>query len=284
VIRVDAHHHLWDLDVRPQPWMVGEALAPIARSFSIVDYAEATKESSIVASVVVQTVSDEAETVELLELCRTNQLPNAVVGWVDLTADDVGDRLDALLTQPGGPFLRGIRHQVHDEPDLEWITRADVRRGIEAVGARNLVYELLLRPEHLAAAMTTVNRLDDVQFVLDHAAKPEIATGTIEPWATDLRRLAMRPNVSVKLSGLLTECEWKTWTVDDLRPYVDVILDAFGPDRMMLGSDWPVCTLVADHHAALPALESALGELSPDEWYAVRAGTAARTYNLELPE
>jgi L-fuconolactonase len=281
--RVDAHHHLWDLSVRPQPWMVGDALAPIARTFTAADYAEAADASDIDASVVVQTVSDEAETVELLALCSQFTRPSAVVGWVDLRADSVGERLDALRKGPGGGFLRGIRHQVHDEADPEWITRDDVRRGIRAVGERGLVYDLLLRPHHLAAATATAERLDDVLFVLDHAAKPAIGRGEWEPWASDLRTFARLPNTRVKLSGLLTESDWQAWSVDQLRPYVHEILDAFGPDRVMLGSDWPVCTLVVSHHDALAAHESALPELTPAERHAVRAATAVAVYQLAGP-
>ncbi len=159
-MRVDAHHHLWDLSVRPQPWMIGAALEPLARTFTVHDYAEATTTSAIEASVVVQTVSDEAETVELLALCDEVAGPSAVVGWVDLSSDNVGARLDALQAGTGGRFLRGIRHQVHDEADPEWIARGDVRRGIQGVGAHGIVYERLLRPQHLAAATATAARLD----------------------------------------------------------------------------------------------------------------------------
>jgi L-fuconolactonase len=282
MIRIDAHHHLWDLAVRPQPWMVGETFAAIARTFTELDFAHAAAPTNIVASVVVQTVSDEAETIELLALCERAELPSAVVGWVDLTAPDVGDRLDALRAQPGGEVLRGIRHQVHDELDPDWIARPDVRRGLRAVAKRGLAYELLLRPEHLGPATATARELPDVRFVLDHAAKPAIREGELEPWASHLRTFALCPNTSVKLSGLLTECTTSAWSVDDLRPYVDVILEAFGPDRIMLGSDWPVCTLVAYHHDALLAHEAALPALSAAEWHAVRAATAARTYELDL--
>lgn len=283
MMRVDAHHHLWDLAVRPQPWMVGDDFAKIARTFTAADFASAARGSDIVASVVVQTVSDEAETVELLAGCEDSPHPRAVVGWVDLQRADVGDRIDALRSGIGGSFLRGIRHQVHDENDPEWIGRDDVRRGIRAVGERGLVYELLLRPEHLRTAESTVAELDEVRFVLGHAAKPAIGRQELEPWAADLRRFARRPNTVVKLSGLLTECDWTTWSVEDLEPYVEVILDAFGPDRIMIGSDWPVCTLVADYHDAIAAHEAALASISSTEWHAVRAGTAAEAYGLSVP-
>lgn len=278
--RVDAHHHVWDLSVRPQTWMSGDLFAPIARSFSMADFCAVASGAGIDASVVVQTVSDETETVELLALCEREPLLGAVIGWVDLRADDNGDRIDALRSQPGGGFLRGIRHQVHDEPDVAWICREDTMRGLAAVGSRGLVYELLLRPEHLVPATSVASRLDNLTFVVDHAAKPAIAHNGLEPWATDLRRLARLPNVVCKLSGLLTECDWRSWNVEQLRPYVEVVLDAFGPDRVMSGSDWPVCTLAASYGQSLAAHDNAMPMLSAPERHAVLAGTATSVYRL----
>ncbi|WP_279579882.1 amidohydrolase family protein [Fodinicola feengrottensis] len=231
---VDAHHHLWDLDVRDQEWITGAAMAPIRRSFGIQDLKPLAAKAGVDATVVVQTVSVAEETPELLAIAAEEALLlAAVVGWVDLTADGVAERLAELRELPGGEFLKGIRHQVQGEPDPRWLCREDVRRGLRAVGAAGLAYELLTLPSQLAAATETVTALEDVRFVLDHCSKPPVATGEIEPWASLIRDLARRPNITSKLSGLVTEADWARWTLDDLRPYADVVLAAFGPDRLM---------------------------------------------------
>ena len=276
--RIDAHHHLWDLDVRDQDWITGDAMAPIRRSFSVADLAGAAQ--GLDATVVVQTVTVPEETPELLAVADSNELVAAVVGWTDLTAPSVADDLAALTEGPGGRWLRGIRHQVQGEPDPRWLCRDDVRRGLRAVHGAGLVYELLTLPPQLPAAVQTVAALPEATFVLDHCSKPLIAAGTLEPWATDLRRLASYPNVTCKLSGLVTEASWSSWTVDDLRPYADVVLEAFGPDRVMFGSDWPVCLLAASYAEVVEAAEALTAGLTAAERAAVFGATAARVYRL----
>jgi L-fuconolactonase len=278
--RVDAHHHIWDITTRVQPWMSAPGYEPMARSFTAADHAALALAAGVDASVVVQCVAEEAETLELLQVADTDPVIAAVVGWVDLTAPDIVDRLDALRQAPGGHTLRGIRHQVHDELDPEWLRRPDVQRGIRAVGDAGLVYELLLKPPQMPAALAAIAGLDGVSFVVDHAAKPPIAAGGREPWASLLRALAMHDNVTCKLSGLTTEASWATWMLDDLQPYADVVLESFGPDRVMAGTDWPVCTLAATYDASLRLTDRLTEHLSPDEREAVRAGTARRIYAL----
>lgn len=282
-MRIDAHHHVWDLSVRPQVWMDGmSAYEPIARSFLVDEYVAVAEPSGIIASVVVQTVSEIDETVELLALASARPAIGAVVGWVDLTGNDVSEQLARLQAGVGGAALRGIRHQVHDEPDVRWICREHVGRGIAAVGAAGLVYDLLVRPEHLGPAIETVASLGEVMFVLDHGAKPQIAAGDHAEWSHDIRRLAALPNVMCKLSGLLTECSWTSWTVDDLRPYVETIVEAFGVERVMIGSDWPVSLLVAPFGETLQAIDAALPSLSDGERASLHFRTAARVYAIDL--
>jgi len=275
---VDAHHHLWDLAVRDQDWITGEALAPIRRSFGPGDLAEAAE--GVDATVLVQTVTVTEETPEFLAIAEGNELVQAVVGWVDLTAASVADDLAALLDGPGGRWLRGIRHQVQGEPDPRWLCRDDVRRGLRAVAEAGLVYDLLTLPHQLAAAIETVASLPEATFVLDHCSKPPVVAGTLEPWASDVRELASYPNVTCKLSGLVTEADWQTWTTDDLRPFSDVVLDAFGPDRVMFGSDWPVCLLAASYDEVLGAADTLTEHLTDDERDAVFGATATRVYRL----
>jgi len=278
--RVDAHHHVWDLSVRDQTWMVGPELEPIRRSFSIDDLAPLAAAAGVTATVLVQTVSVLAETGEFLEVAASNDLVAGVVGWVDLTAPDIADTLAELQARPDGAYLKGIRHQVHDEPDLEWLLRPDVQRGLAAVADAGLVYDLLTKTPHLPAAIRAAQALPQLSFVVDHISKPVVG-GPLDPWATDLRALAALPNVTCKLSGMVTEANWTSWTPADLKPYADVVLDAFTPERVMFGSDWPVCLLAASYGDVVAAAETLTAHLTPAERESVFTTTATTTYSLK---
>jgi L-fuconolactonase len=280
---VDAHHHLWDLGVRDQDWITGAALAPLRRDFLLRDYQPVAESEGVAASVVVQTVTVPGETPELLALADASDLIAGVVGWADLTAPGLADRIAELTALPGGDKLVGLRHQVQHEPDPEWLARPDVRRGLAAVAAAGLVYDLVITAGQLGQAARAAAAVPGLRFALDHLGKPPIASGSIQPWARDLRRLAALPNTSCKLSGLVTEADWSRWKADDLRPYADVALDAFGPARTMFGSDWPVCTLAASYGEVAEAARDLTGQLSPAERAAVFAGTAASVYRLARP-
>jgi L-fuconolactonase len=277
---VDAHHHLWDLGVRDQDWITGPALAPLRRDFLLGDYQSVAGANGIAASVVVQTVTVPAETPELLTLAAGSDLIVGVVGWTDLAAPDVGDKIAALTEMSGGAKLVGLRHQVQSEPDPDWLTRPGVLRGLGAIARAGLVYDLVITAGQLAASARAAAAVPELTFVLDHLGKPPIAAGRTEPWAQDLRGLAALPNTSAKLSGLVTEADWRRWQVTDLRPYAEVALDAFGPARMMFGSDWPVCTLAASYPDVLAAAHDLTAGLSPVEREAVFAGTATSVYGL----
>jgi L-fuconolactonase len=274
----DAHHHVWDLGVRDQDWITGQDLAPIRRDFLLDDYPG--QAAGVTATVVVQTVTVAAETPELLALAADSDLIAGVVGWTDLTAPDVADRIAALRDLPGGQKLAGLRHQVQSEPDPRWLLRPGVLRGLAAVAAAGLVYDLVITAGQLGAAAEVAAALPDLVFVLDHLGKPRIAAGTLEPWAAGLRRLAALPNTVAKVSGLVTEADWHRWRLADLRPFTDIALEAFGPGRLMYGSDWPVCTLAASYQEVLAAAQDLTGALSSAERDAVFSGTAARTYRL----
>ncbi|MFD8528717.1 amidohydrolase family protein [Streptosporangium canum] len=275
---IDAHHHVWDLSVRDQEWITGPEMAPLRRDFGVEDLPAAA--SGVTATVLVQTIAVPEETPEFLALAEAHDLIAAVVGWTDLTAPSAADDLDALRAVPGGRYLRGIRHQVQGEADPRWLCRDDVRRGLAAVGRAGLVYELLTLPHQLPAAIETAAALPDLAFVLDHCSKPPVASGVLEPWATLVRELAARPNVTCKLSGLLTEADWDGWAAADLRPYVDVVLEAFGPERVMFGSDWPVCLLAAPYDRVLETTRSLTAHLSEAEREEVFGGVAARVYGI----
>jgi L-fuconolactonase len=277
--RVDAHHHIWDLSVREQTWMVGPELDPVRRNFSIDDLAPLAAANDVTSTVLVQTVGVPAETPEFLEVAASNELVAGVVGWVDLTAAEVADALAGLRERPDGQWLKGIRHQVHDEEDPRWLCRPDVRDGLRAVAEAGLVYDLLTKTPHLPAAVETVQALPELAFVVDHISKPVIG-GDLEPWASEMRALAALPNVSCKLSGMVTEASWTDWKLSDLHPYVDVVLDAFGPDRVMFGSDWPVCLLAASYGEVVQAAVELTAGLDGAERDAVFGNTARRVYDL----
>ncbi|WP_406281587.1 amidohydrolase family protein [Streptomyces sp. NBC_00209] len=277
---VDAHHHVWDLAVRDQDWITGEALAPLRRDFTLADLEPEARAAGVSATVLVQTVTAAGETPEFLALADRSELVAGVVGWTDLTAPDIADTLAALRELPGGDRLVGLRHQVQGEPDPEWLLRPDVLRGLAAVADAGLVYDLVILPHQLPAATRAAAALPDLVLVLDHAGKPPIATGRTQPWADDLRALAALPNTVCKLSGLVTEADRRAWTPDGLRPYADTVIDAFGPGRLMFGSDWPVCRLAATYTEVLDTTRALIQDLSEDERAAVLATTAERVYGL----
>ena len=279
-VRIDAHHHFWDPTRTAYPWMVGDALDPIRRPFTPADLAPELAAQDISGTVLVQTISSMNETREFLALADRTSFIWGVVGWVDLTSDRVGDDLDALLGATGGARLVGIRHQVHDETDPEWLCRAEVRRGLAAVQERGLRYDLLVRARELPAAIETVAALPGLRFVLDHAAKPRIAEGNDLVWLEHMPVLARLPNVAVKLSGMVTEANWASWTPEDLRPFVASIVEWFGVERLMFGSDWPVCLLAASYSDVVGGLTEALGSKSPGELERIFGLNAAGVYGL----
>jgi len=282
--RVDAHHHVWDIAaVRDQPWMAPDTIAPIRRSFSIDEFAAEALSHGVDSSVVVQTVAGITETEELLDLAAVSTLVAGVVGWVDVEAPDVGDQLDLLLARPSGSWLVGIRSLAEYQPDPAWLARPAVLSGLREVARRGLCNDLLVISHQLNAAVTATREVRDGRFVLDHLAKPQIAAGVFQPWARELSELAQQENVMAKISGLVTEANWSTWAPSDIRPYVDHALSAFGPDRLIFGTDWPVCTLAASYRGIVDLAEQFVGTLSIDEQAAVFGANATKTYSLEGP-
>lgn len=273
---IDAHHHLWeDLTRRDYDWLAD--LDRIRRPYTVADL---TTVSPADRTVLVQTVPTVEETEEFLATAAATPLIAGVVGWVDLTASDVADRLAALRASPGGSHLVGIRHPAQGETDPDWLLRPEVVRGIKAVAEAGLTYDILILPAQHEAAIALADKVPGARFVLDHAGKPAIAADGYEPWAKFLTALAARPNVFCKLSGLVTEADWTTWTADDLRPYATHALDSFGPDRVMFGSDWPVCELAATYAEVLDSARVVTADLSLSEQNEVFAGTAARAYPI----
>lgn len=281
---VDAHHHLWDLKIRAQEWLRAPELKPIWRDFDLRELEPEARVSGVDRTVLVQVAASADETREFLAFAACHELIGGVVGWMDLEARDPGADLDALRRGPGGQTLRGIRHLVQDEPDPQWLARPEVRSSLRAIAAAGLPYDLLLRRSQAAAALDVVRAIPELTFVLDHLGKPDIAAsegaGPDDAWSAWIRELAAEPNVVCKLSGMVTEAHWPTWTVADLRPFAEVALDAFGPDRLMFGSDWPVCLLAGTYSEVLSAAREVTDGLNAAERAAVFGGTATRVYRL----
>ena len=282
VTTVDSHHHFWDTTNGrfEYPWMTGAA-ASLAGKRGPDELRPLLSVAGVERSVLVQTISSVEETELFLEIADATDFVAAVVGWVDLTDPAVDTMIDRLRARPDGRWLKAIRHQVHDEADAQWLLRPDVQRGIRAVGEAGLVYDLLVRPRELPATLELVAGLPDVRFVVDHIAKPPIAAGELEPWSERMRQLADQRAVSVKLSGMVTEADWESWSVDDLRPYIERLLEWFGPGRLMFGSDWPVCQLAAGYEQVHAALTELLADLTERERAQVFGGTATTVYRLD---
>ena len=274
--RIDAHHHFWHYTPAEYGW-IDDSMAVLRRDFGPAELAEELRATGIEGVVTVQARQTLAETRWLLELAAVHPFIRGVVGWVPLTDPGVGALLAELVARPG---LRGVRHVLQGEPDDGYMLRADFNRGLGQLRRFGLVYDLLIFERHLPTAVELVTRHPDQAFVLDHIAKPRIRDGQLEPWARNLRELARRPNVYCKVSGLVTEADLRGWTGEQLRPYFDTVLAAFGPDRLMFGSDWPVC-LAACGYARWHALvrDWAAG-LAATEQESLFGGTAAAVYSL----
>jgi L-fuconolactonase len=261
---IDGHQHFWDPARADYPWMEATELAPIRRAFGPSDLAPLLKANGVDASILVQCRSALEETKEFLRIAAATPFVIGVVGWADLTDPLLGETLDRLSTSPGGDKLVGIRHQVHDEADPDWLLREDVQRGLTAVFARDLAYDLLVRTRELPAAIATAQAFPHGRFVLDHAAKPPIADGGSAGWSDRIAALAVCNNVWCKISGLATEAAWNEWDAERLFPFVAHAARCFGEDRLIFGSDWPVCLLAGSYGEIKGALEACLARLGPN--------------------
>ncbi len=278
---VDAHHHLWDPAAAVYPWMT-EELDPIRRRFGVEDLVPLLDAAGVDASILVQTRSSSTESREFLATAAGTTRIAGVIAWTDLATPGVDDDIASLRAATGGDRLVGIRHQVHDEDDPEWLLHRDVRRGLAAVERAGLVYDLLVRAREMPVALEVVRAMPDLRFVIDHLAKPPIRDGAMTPWAELLEPFGELPNVTCKLSGLVTEADWSSWTIEDLEPYVDRALNLFGPQRILFGSDWPVSLLAAPYQTVVDTTRALIAGLSEADRAAVMGGTAAEVYDLRI--
>jgi L-fuconolactonase len=274
---VDAHQHFWQYNPREYNW-IDDRMEVLRRDFMPDDLAPHMEQAGVDATIAVQTRQTTEETHWLLRLAHAHPFIAGVVGWVDLRADDVEASLEQLRDQPR---LAGIRHIVQSEPDDRFLLDPALGHGIAALGQAGLPYDILIYPRHLPVAAEFVSRFPSQTFVLDHLAKPEIRGGSIDEWARDLRRLAGAANLWCKLSGLVTEADWHTWTPEQIHPYLDVAFDCFDPGRLIAGSDWPVCTLASDYSRTMAVVRDYLGAFTSAERAAVLGGNAKLVYLRE---
>lgn len=274
--RIDAHQHFWHYSPAEHVWMDGR-MGAIKRDFLPADLKPLLDGIGFDGCIAVQARQNPEETRWLLELAEAHEFIRGVVGWVDLRSEALPSQLEGFAEHPK---LVGVRHVVHDEPDDRFMLREDFRRGIAQLQAWGLTYELLLFPKHLPVAVELVKEFPEQTFVLDHIAKPGIAAGTMSPWREDLRELARFPNVSCKLSGLVTEAGWGTWNPEDFYPYLDTVLEAFGPERVMIGSDWPVCTLSGNYAATMGIVTGYAGRFCPEHRDAILGANCVQIYRI----
>jgi L-fuconolactonase len=273
---IDAHFHLWRYDPGELAWITAE-MAVLKRDFLAAEVARELAATGVSGGVAVQARSSLAENDFLLEQRAGSSAILGVVGWVDLRAADV----ESVLERYAGRLV-GVRHIVQSEPDDDFLLRADFQRGVALLDRFGLSYDILVYPRQLPAACAFADRNPDLRLVLDHLAKPPIAAGGTEPWASDLRALARRPHVHLKVSGLVTEADWASWTPDQLRAYLDIAFDAFGPERILYGSDFPVCLLAASYRQVKDVIDAHIAALSDAERARILGENAIAFYRLAV--
>ncbi|RME72172.1 MAG: amidohydrolase [Chloroflexi bacterium] len=276
-MKLDAHQHFWQYNPEEYGW-IGPDMAVLKQDRLPEDLLPLLQSAGLDGSIAVQARQSLAETAWLLELADRYPFIKGVVGWVDLCSPQVDQQLEQFSTHPK---FRGVRHVVQDEPDDRFMLREDFLRGLGRLRRFGLTYDILIFPRHLPVAIEVVKKFPDQPFVLDHIAKPYIKDGRLSPWDADIRRLAELPNVVCKVSGMVTEADWQDWQADDFYPYLDVVFDAFGPERLMFGSDWPVCTLAGSYRQVVDLLAGYTARLSPAEQAAVWGQTAQKFYGVD---
>jgi L-fuconolactonase len=274
---VDSHHHFWEIDRFDYSWMPDGS--PLATDYGPHHLAPLVKAAGVDYTIIVQAVSSPEEARWLLELADQNDFIAGVVGWVDLTDPEVGYTLDELQHSK---YFKGVRHIWEGEDDPGWIVNSGAINGLHELVRRNLTFDFLAKPVNLPFIPKVMDQVPDLRAVVDHIAKPLIADHVVEPWLTDMRKVASINGIHCKISGMVTEAEHQNWTADDLRPFVHHVLGMFGTDRLMFGTDWPVSTLAAEYQTVTETAREILGSLSPTAKADVFGGTATRFYRLDV--
>ncbi len=273
---IDSHQHFWQVGHFDYPWMSPE-VEVLYRDYLPKQLRPILKQCGVANTVLVQASNSLAETYWLLNLADRNTFIGGVVGWIDLTDPAMEQELEVLTANPK---FKGVRHLVESEPSDDWLTQPNVLAGLRVLERRQVSYDLLVRTRHLKHAKAVAEACPGLRLVIDHMAKPPIDNHEITEWAQELKVFATYPNVYCKLSGLVTEANHELWGVSDLRPFVELALEIFGPERMMFGSDWPVCLLAGSYDRVLDSFQSLLSHLNEDERNLVFADNAAKFYEL----
>jgi len=273
---IDAHHHLWRYQPEEYPWM-GDGMEILRRDYLTAELEEVTRAAGVTGTIVVQARQTTQETEWLSGLAAGSDLIRGVVGWAPLASPGVANELERLAVLPK---MKGMRHVLHDELDPSYMLRDDFNRGIGLLKDYGLRYDLLIFESHLPQTIAFVDRHPNQIFIVDHIAKPRIRDRSLSPWKEELRELAQRSNVYCKVSGMVTEAKWDSWTAEELTPYFETVFEAFTPRRTMFGSDWPVMTLASTYCAWVDLLKQAICRFSPEEQERVLAGTAVEAYEL----
>lgn len=274
--RIDAHHHLWRYSPQGYAWIT-DNMSVIQRDFLPLDLASELRANHLDGCIAVQAQQTLEETQALLSYTGKYAFLRGVVGWAPICSKAFPGILEELCCNPR---LLGLRHVVQDEPDENFILREDFNHGVDLLGKKGLVYDILIYEKHLLQSINFVDRHPQQLFVLDHIGKPRIANKLLSPWKENIYELAERENVYCKLSGLVTEANWKNWTEKDLQPYVDVVMQAFGPKRIMMGSDWPVCLLASNYSRWMKLVQKWVASFSIEEQDCILGGTATAVYRL----
>lgn len=279
-MKIDAHQHFWTYSKEEYAW-IDDSMAILKKDHLPDDLAPILSANGIDGSVAVQARQSLEETARLLALAEEHEIIKGVVGWVDLRGDSLKAQLDDYSKHAK---LVGVRHVVQDEPDDNFLLRPDFMRGIEKLLEYDLAYDILIFPKQLPAAIEFVKAFPEHRFVLDHIAKPFIKDGVIAPWDEQIQELASFENIYCKVSGMVTEADWRNWQVGDFEPYLDIIFTAFGIERLMFGSDWPVCTVAADYAKVAGIVESFLQKknYTQEQLAAFWGGNAAKFYKLAI--
>jgi len=279
-MHIDAHQHFWRYDRREYGW-IDDSMAVLRRDFLPADLKPELDRSGFQGCIAVQVRQTLEETSWLLELAERAPFIFGVVGWVDLRSPRLPFELKSFA---GKSKLVGVRHIVQSEPDERFLLQPDFLCGIAMLEEFDLAYDILIYPRHLPVAAEFVARFPRQRFVLDHLAKPPIKSGAVDVWARGIRELASFPNLFCKVSGLVTEADWQSWTPDDMRPYLDVAFECFGPSRLMIGSDWPVCSAAAPYSRVMDVVTNYLSKYAAKEKDAVLGGSAATFWRLQRPQ
>jgi L-fuconolactonase len=277
-MKIDSHQHFWQYDITRHQWITPQMRA-IRHNFLPHDLINILKINGIEGTVAVQVDQTEQETNYLIELANDFSFIKGVVGWVDLQAEDIEARLEYYSNFPK---LKGFRHIVQSETDSDFLLRPNFLNGISKLQQYNFTYDLLIVEKQLPAANAFVKKFPNQKFIIDHIAKPKINIGQLEPWANQIREIALNENVSCKLSGLVTENDWNLWNESDFRPYLDVVFEAFGVDRLVFGSDWPVCMLAASYGQVMEIIQNYFQQLSDAEKAQIWGKNAINFYGLKV--